>query len=225
MLNHDITAERPAPRSALLPAGRDIPVFATPSWLHRPYFLAAIALTLTLGVGWGGLLLWQIGMAGSFTAVSIHSVNAHGEAQIYGWVGLFIMGFATQVFPRMWRSPPSSVVSAVAALTMSIAGVVLRSAGLHLHGASALALPMAMTGGVLNMAGIAVFCGDHDSTDESAEFTSGVKGVLNEDARRGIGKATFRGQKGTAERGAPTGGKTFGFGTEVVSVAAKGPGT
>ena len=38
----------------------------------------------------------------------LHEVNAHGHAQIFGWVALFIMGFAYQAFPRfrhtrLWR--------------------------------------------------------------------------------------------------------------------------
>ena len=45
-----------------------------------------------------------IGFAGKFTGMNIHHVNAHGHAQIYGWVGLFVMGFAYQAFPRMWQT-------------------------------------------------------------------------------------------------------------------------
>ena len=69
--------------------------------IYRRYFLGAIVLILTAGASWGAWLLWQIGFAGKFTGISIHHVNAHGHAQIYGWVGLFVMGFAYQAFPRM----------------------------------------------------------------------------------------------------------------------------
>ena len=59
---------------------------------------------LSAGATWGAWLLWTIGLNGSFRAVSVHAINAHGEAQIFGWVGLFIMGFAYQAFPRMWQT-------------------------------------------------------------------------------------------------------------------------
>src|SRR5262245_57109608 len=68
--------------------------------IYRRFFKAGIAVTLTAGAAWGALLLITIGLKGSFTAISIFDVNAHGHAQIFGWVGLFVMGFAYQAFPR-----------------------------------------------------------------------------------------------------------------------------
>src|SRR4029079_6568064 len=49
--------------------------------LYRPFFLAGIAVVLTVGAAWGAWLLWQIGFAHRFTGVSLHHVNAHGHAQ------------------------------------------------------------------------------------------------------------------------------------------------
>lgn len=76
--------------------------------IYRRFFKGGIVVILTAGAVWGAWLLLLIGLKGSFTAVSIHEVNAHGHAQIFGWVGLFVMGFAYQAFPRMkhtnlWR--------------------------------------------------------------------------------------------------------------------------
>ncbi len=68
--------------------------------IYRPFFTAGILVVLTLGATWGAYLLLRIGLGGSFTAVDVHEVNAHGHAQIFGWVGLFVMGFAYQAFPR-----------------------------------------------------------------------------------------------------------------------------
>ena len=56
--------------------------------IYRRYFLAGIAVVLSAGATWGAWLLWTIGLGGSFRAVSVHAINAHGEAQIFGWVGL-----------------------------------------------------------------------------------------------------------------------------------------
>lgn len=76
--------------------------------IYRRFFKAGIVVVMTAGAVWGAILLLRIGFTGSFTALSIHEINAHGHAQIFGWVGLFVMGFAYQAFPRMkhtdlWR--------------------------------------------------------------------------------------------------------------------------
>src|SRR5262245_29154208 len=68
--------------------------------IYRRFFKAGIATTLTAGAVWGALLLITIGLKESFTAISIFVLNAHGHTQIFGWVGLFVMGFAYQAFPR-----------------------------------------------------------------------------------------------------------------------------
>lgn len=60
--------------------------------LHRPFFLAGIVATLTAGATWGAFLLLRIGGAGSFTRLSVFEINAHAQAQIYGWIGLFMLG-------------------------------------------------------------------------------------------------------------------------------------
>src|SRR6516165_8303917 len=60
--------------------------------IYRPFFKAGIAIVLTLGAVWGAYLLLRIGFLGTFTAAGLHEVNAHGHAQIFGWVGLFVMG-------------------------------------------------------------------------------------------------------------------------------------
>src|SRR5262245_4397428 len=68
--------------------------------IYRPFFRAGIAVVLTLGAAWGAYLLARIALRHSFAAAGLHEVNAHGHAQIFGWVGLFVMGFAYQAFPR-----------------------------------------------------------------------------------------------------------------------------
>src|SRR5688572_14843760 len=73
--------------------------------IHRPFFKAAIAIVLSLGATWGAYLLLRIGFTGAFASAGLHEVNAHGHAQIFGWVGLFVMGFACQAFPRFWGAP------------------------------------------------------------------------------------------------------------------------
>jgi hypothetical protein len=62
--------------------------------VHRPFILAALAITLTLGAGWGAWLLWQIGRTGDFAGAATGPIVAHGEAQLWGFMTLFIIGIS-----------------------------------------------------------------------------------------------------------------------------------
>jgi Domain of unknown function (DUF1858)/NnrS protein len=125
--------------------------------IYRPFFTAGIGVVLTAGAAWGALLLWRIGLSGAFTAVSIHDVNAHGHAQIFGWVGLFIMGFAYQAFSRMWHTDLRWPRLAVTTLAMMLAGIVLRSVGMTAAGGGTWAVALAMLGGALEVGAVVIF--------------------------------------------------------------------
>ena len=125
--------------------------------IYRRFFLGGILLILTAGATWGAWLLWQIGFAGKFTGISIHAVNAHGHAQIYGWVGLFIMGFAYQAFPRIWHTTLTAPRLAVAAFTAMCIGLVVRTIGMTFAGAGNWTVTAAMLGGALEIAAVLVF--------------------------------------------------------------------
>lgn len=110
---------------------------------HRPFFRAGISVLLTAGAVWGALLLLRISIDGSFTAISVHDINAHGHAQIFGWVGLFVMGFAYEMFVQ-WRTAGRALRRTVTiTLVLMICGIVFRVVGEPLHeirGMRALAL-------------------------------------------------------------------------------------
>ncbi len=95
--------------------------------IHRRFFLAGIVVALTFGAGWGVWLLLRIASSGSFTTPSVFAVNAHGQAQIYGWVGLFILGFAYQAFPRFAETRLALAPIARLSFVAMLGGVVLRS--------------------------------------------------------------------------------------------------
>lgn len=124
--------------------------------IYRRYFLTGIAVILTVGAGWGAWLLWQIGFAGSFTGVSVLDVNAHGHAQIFGWVGLFIMGFAYQAFPRFWHTALAIPQLAVITFIAMLIGIIVRTTGMTFH-MYPWALSAAMFGGFLEIAAVFVF--------------------------------------------------------------------
>ena len=77
----------------------------------------------------GALLLVRIALLKSFTAITVHEINAHGHAQIFGWVGLFVMGFAYQAFPRFKHTTLAHPRWAYSTLWLMLGGVIVRSVG------------------------------------------------------------------------------------------------
>jgi hypothetical protein len=95
--------------------------------IYRPFFKAGIVVVLTLGALWGAYLLLRIGLNGTFAAAGLHEVNAHGHAQIFGWVGLFVMGFAYQAFPRFKHADLAHPRLAFATFWLMLVGLIVRS--------------------------------------------------------------------------------------------------
>jgi hypothetical protein len=124
--------------------------------IYRPFFLAGLFVILTVGAAWGVLLLWKIGFGGSFTGVTVHEVNAHGHAQIMGWVGLFIMGFAYQAFPRMWHVNLPAPRLALGSWLAMLVGIACRSSAM-MFTASAWAGPVHHFGVAVEVAAVAIF--------------------------------------------------------------------
>jgi len=112
-----------------------LPVLAGPSpppppgggLIYPKFFLTGIAVTLSAGATWGAWLLLRIAWQRDFAAPSIFEVNAHGQAQIYGWMGLFILGFAYQMFPAFWGARLAAPRLARAVLPAMAAAVALRA--------------------------------------------------------------------------------------------------
>lgn len=127
--------------------------------LYRWFFSAAIVVMLTAGGTWGGWLLWEIGVAGKFTGVSVHAINAHGQAQIYGWMGLFIMGFGYHVLPRFWRGALAVPRLAPIVLGSVVGGVLVRTLGMVTLGSWPAAVPVALAGCLLQVGASVAFAG------------------------------------------------------------------
>lgn len=124
--------------------------------IYRRFFKAGIVVILTAGAAWGAYLLLQIALRGSFTAVSIHDVNAHGHAQIFGWMGLFVMGFAYQALPRMkhtslWRPDLANFT-----FYLMLFGIFARAIAEPLHTAP-LMRELAVAAGLAEIAAIGLF--------------------------------------------------------------------
>ncbi len=82
--------------------------------IYRRFFKAAIVTVVSVGCMWGAINLLQIATSGTFLRLGLlPAIHAHAQAMISGWVGLFVMGFAYQSFPRfknttLWRSELAS---------------------------------------------------------------------------------------------------------------------
>jgi hypothetical protein len=132
--------------------------------IYRRYFIGGIALALTAGATWGAWLLWTIAISGSFRAASLNSINAHGEAQVFGWVGLFIMGFAYQAFPRIWQTTLAAPRLAAWAFALMVGGLIARTIGIATAGTWPLALLLAMVGGAAQVTAVVIFIGEIGAT-------------------------------------------------------------
>ena len=125
--------------------------------IYRPFFKAGIAVVLTLGAVWGAYLLLRIGFLGSFGAAGLHEVNAHGHAQIFGWVGLFVMGFAYQAFPRFKQTTLCHPRLAWSSLWLMVIGLIGRSVSEPLANSFAEMGIAAVSASVLEVIAISIF--------------------------------------------------------------------
>jgi hypothetical protein len=129
--------------------GRDAPA-------HRPFLAAALAVTLSLGAGWGALLLFEIARAGTFADVPAGHVVAHGEAQLWGFVALFVVGVALRYLPMVTSGPPPGRAFCRLLLAALLTGVVGGFAWSLLAGPAAWLGPLS---GASLLAGAALFVG------------------------------------------------------------------
>jgi hypothetical protein len=126
--------------------------------LARLGLLGGIAITLTAGATWGAVLLVRLAAAGSFTALSVFEVNAHGQAQIYGWVGLVLVGVGSLLVPRMLGVALAHPRLAVFALAAMAGGTALRAVSEPFAGGAAVpAAPIALFGALLQLLAAAAF--------------------------------------------------------------------
>lgn len=98
-------------------------------FIYRRFFKAAIAIVLSVGALWGAVSLAQIALGGNFLQVRLlPAIHAHAHAMIFGWVGLFVMGFAYQSFPRFKNTSLWRPQLANCSFYLMLAGIVTRMA-------------------------------------------------------------------------------------------------
>ncbi|MCB8933406.1 MAG: hypothetical protein H6534_08200 [Chthonomonadaceae bacterium] len=97
--------------------------------IYRPFFTAGILCVLTAGCTLGAVALLGIAQAGSYTKSGWTPwVLAHANSQLYGWIGLFVMGFALQQHAPSPEKRRLFGVLAMVALTGALVGIALRFA-------------------------------------------------------------------------------------------------
>ncbi len=111
-------------------------------YIYRRFFKSGIAIVLSLGGLWGVIALIQISLGKELLQPALlPAIHAHAHAMIFGWVGLFVMGFAYQSFPRfkvttLWKPKLANLT-----LYLMLGGILLRVTGDMLqHGPWALTL-------------------------------------------------------------------------------------
>ena len=95
--------------------------------LYKRFIAAALLVALTVGFTLGAINLTRIAAARSYSDISGVLKQIHGHAQIFGWVGLFIMGVAFHAVPRFKMVALPSLRAANACLALMVAGIVVRT--------------------------------------------------------------------------------------------------
>jgi iron-sulfur cluster repair protein YtfE (RIC family) len=70
--------------------------------IYEKFIKTAIIIALSTGCVYGAFILFYMGIQHSLYAVPKVLIETHGHTQIFGWVGLFIMGVSYFILPRFY---------------------------------------------------------------------------------------------------------------------------
>lgn len=131
---------------------RAVPV----SNLYKPFLYTALLVLLTAGAGLGAFNLLDMATKGSFATLWPSLTQVHAHSQLLGWVGLFIMGVAYTVVPRLKGTTLWREGLALASFWLVLAGLVIRIFAQPLADNPAGAIGVVLSG-ALELAGAALF--------------------------------------------------------------------
>jgi hypothetical protein len=126
-------------------------------YIYRRFFKAGIAVVLTVGALWGAVNLLEIALRQNFLLLHlVPAIHAHAHAMIFGWCGLFVMGFAYQSFPRfkhttLWRPNLANLT-----FYLMLTGIAARI-GAELLAPQALGLALGAVASATELAAIGLF--------------------------------------------------------------------
>ena len=72
--------------------------------IYELFVKTSIIIVLSTGCLYGASLLAYMAFKNSMSSVSWILTETHGDTQVYGWVGLFIMGISYFALPKFWNS-------------------------------------------------------------------------------------------------------------------------
>ena len=144
-----------------------MPAGIVPRRRHEPYqYYLKASLLVAITVGWllGAIELCAISFHGPFQSLATRLISpalfqVHGQSQIVGWVGLFIMGISYQVIPRQRRVAIHTPVLAYVVLSLMLAGIALRSVSQPLAAGSRLFGSLTVLSALLELSGAGLFMG------------------------------------------------------------------
>ncbi len=127
--------------------------------IYEIFIKTAIVIVLSTGCLYGAALLAYMAFNGSLDSVSWILTETHGDTQVYGWVGLFIIGISYFALPKFWNSMLYSTSLAYKSFFLMIAGIFLSfvfKTVSYYSGLFFLKIPV-LAGCLLQVASIAIF--------------------------------------------------------------------
>lgn len=89
--------------------------------------LASLAVALTVGFGYAAVLAVLIGFQLPMGPWWVAMLQAHGHAQLLGWIGLFIIGVSLYFLPRLAGTPLRHPRLSAWILSLLVTGIFLRA--------------------------------------------------------------------------------------------------
>ena len=127
--------------------------------VYEIFVKTAIIIVLSTGCLYGASLLAYTAFRNSLSSVAWILTETHGDTQVYGWVGLFIMGISYFALPKFWNSMLYSSPLAYKSFFLMVAGIFLSfvfKTISYYSGISILKIPV-LIGGIFQVASIAIF--------------------------------------------------------------------
>ncbi|HEU4401358.1 MAG TPA: DUF542 domain-containing protein, partial [Candidatus Polarisedimenticolia bacterium] len=123
--------------------------------LYRRFLKAALLFTFTGGAALGAWALVLMALSGRLGGIGRGLIQVHGHYQLFGWVGLFVVGVAYHVLPRLTGVPLPSYRLASASFILLVAGTISRTA--QSFDPSAIRSAFLVGGALLELCGCALF--------------------------------------------------------------------
>lgn len=127
-----------------------------PTFPWKPFVVAALCFTLTVGALTGAIDLWNLRVV--MKAVPLDHHRAHGFAQLFGFLGLFTMGVSLHLAPRFFGAAPATPARRRLMAWSGIPGVALLVAG-RLGGLIPGASVLSVTGATLVLVAMTAWVG------------------------------------------------------------------